>query len=91
MTPDPDLSILLTAQPRFLEDRDLGSGIPVLPAFSTNGQQVNDPRRPRPIVVETLQQGGGSLTAKTIPFLAPSNGAFGIAQVFVRGEIQEMT
>lgn len=91
MITDPDLSILLTAQPKFLED-DLDGGKPTLPAFSDNIQQANDPRKKLPIIVTSDSAGGsrGNLfTARTIGFLAPTNGAFGLFQAYIKGEVME--
>lgn len=84
-----DLSILLAAEPAWLSETI--EPPPALPDFAPSPLQVNDPRRPLPILVTTDQgKGDGNLfTAKTISFLAPTNGAFGIFQAYIKGKVEE--
>lgn len=82
-----NLSLLLAAEPAWLSETI--EPAPVLPDFAPNPKQVNDPRTRLPIIVtvDSPHEVSGGINATTIQFLVPSNGAFGIANVYKKDSI----
>lgn len=86
-----DMDILLKATPQWQIDRVERK--PALSDFQSVSLNANDQRRRPPILTTVTQQprsasgGGGNNQGATVQFLVPSNGGFGVIDVFTAGPI----
>lgn len=98
----PDEELLNAAQPSWVKTDALAKDLYELKSTTYgaspggSGRSGDYPfspllQKPAPILTQALTpQSGGGLDADTIQFVVPSNGAFGVIDVFLSGEIREL-